>query len=865
MENTEKRPIGEILPSDDYDLILAEKDQQAEDIAQALELTETSMEFTVPTTKYTDAVKKLTTPTKRLNGVRTKIAELQKRYEDRGKDISESKEFQKLKAKETEYIDKLNTVQDIVQKNEVGLKTKSIRYWVNHEKDIILMACTGHILDIEFTKNQTPYPLDYEGFKNLFIHNPFTETDTDNEDTDLDIDSEESESDDDTEDDPEDGEDKEESESDSNSEYDDSDLTEDDEMNFFSGRDCGLKFDTQLKLPSTQKKGRKKKDAGDDDGLINRYLRFQLIKFFVKDHKEKIGRLICATDYDREGQLIFGSVMTYFGIDLEDCHRMKFSTLEEDVLRDAYDNLIEFDTNLYNAGEARRWLDFIIGFNFNPIFSYIYKQYMNLYLKKIKFSPDDMEEFKMKVLGANSYNAGRVKVVILDYIFRHTKSQIDRVSEIENYDPEVKDTIKKSLYMVDGSNNDCYICDTTDHKSFTKFNPALDSIVLIDNVKEEIRDDDELGEIPSFLNMTKVFKLCEDLGASADEINKILEYLYLQKYTSYPRSKSEQWEVRDIDGNIDEDGRLAYAHGVLDMLNDIGYPVQDYYYDGYGNEGTQSHSHPCIHPLSNVDMDKVEILKKINPLAYMVFNKICIYTLQCFEKLARSKFQTIEFKVNQEGFSTTLTWNRRIELVEPNIANFNGNLYGKFSYPINVTVGNSYHTKIITQQKRDISLLTNHNDVTMYTDFDVINFLNENDIGTDATRTVMLSTLIQMKYIVSNKVLLTTFLGNQLKKITDAYMDFIDISYTLELEKDLNRIESGDMDIDEFKEQVQEHIVNTYQKILENPETFVELFNENPECETHGTKMVIAGGKFGKYMICLHSFDGKKCKNRFSL
>ena len=328
---TDKKTINEILPSTDYNLIPAEKDQQAEDIANALDLDETNMEFSIPTTKYTEALRKLVFPTKLLNGVQEKLVELKDRYEKRGKEYTESKEYQNLK-KKSKVTKKISIKpRRSYTNNELVLRSKSIRFWVNNDKAIILMACTGHILDINFVKDQESYPFDYEKFKEIFTHNPFTES-TENIDEDEDSildneDEEESDEDDDSDEEEEDDDSEE-------NEDDDSDL-DDEDINFFSGRNIGLKFSTELKLPATQHKGRKKKNA-DDDALVNRYLRFQLIKFFVKDHKEKIEWLICATDYDREGQLIFGSLMKYFGVDLSDRFRMKFSSLEDSVLKDAY-------------------------------------------------------------------------------------------------------------------------------------------------------------------------------------------------------------------------------------------------------------------------------------------------------------------------------------------------------------------------------------------------------------------------------------------------------------------------------------------------------------------------------------------------
>lgn len=752
-----------------YDLIIAEKETQGEDIASALSVPKVSAKIELPTKESLKLLDKIMAKIKRIEKKEDQIKIFESKYKDKGKEFSHLKSYTNLIITRSKWKQELN---DLIIKNQIAQKEASsitISFWKSDSK--VIFACSGHLINIKL-KN----------------------------------------------------------------------------------RSGDLNFNTKLKPPSPT-----------NPNEMIAFARLQLIGKYL--HSDKVDRIICATDYDREGESIFGTIMEYNGIDLNNCLRMKFSTLEADILRNAYNNLFPFNIDLFNAGKMRRWMDFIIGYNINPNLAKIYRGGIVDYLTSLKIPENAINNIKYN----NTFNMGRVKLVVLDYIYNFTKEQTKKLANIENHEVNKERVEKHTFYFMDneGRRQFLFSDEWLEEKSdnYEKLNLEEDILLTVSKIefKELYKKVPYTGdEVPTFLNMTKVYQICKDLGATAGEIKRILQYLYLQTYISYPRSKSEQWEIPD------DFNKEIYAHSVLNALRDCGYPIKDYYFDGFGNEGNISHSHPCIHPLPSLKKEKINRLKKINPLAFLIFNKIALHTLMCFEMLPKVYQQIIHFKMEQNGFEFKFQKTFLIDLIEENILTFNG--FGietkedDFEPELNLYEGEEVKIVISKTLYTSIEIKKNHQEIEMIDDFDVINFLNENDIGTEATRDDILTSLIRLQYFVSPSILLTTFLGNTLTKIAKSYVNFIDIDYTLLIEEKLNDIEKGDLTIQEFKDGIIQTILDTYDNLMIHREEIEEIFLDVPKCEVHDVPMVIKSGKFGKFLQCPFYYDEEKvCNQKISI
>ena len=71
--------------------------------------------------------------------------------------------------------------------------------------------------------------------------------------------------------------------------------------------------------------------------------------------------VIIATDYDREGELIGAEALDLINWSPAKAKRARFSALTGEEIRTAFDNLVDVDVNLADAGMARQYIDLAWG------------------------------------------------------------------------------------------------------------------------------------------------------------------------------------------------------------------------------------------------------------------------------------------------------------------------------------------------------------------------------------------------------------------------------------------------------------------------------------------------------------------------
>ena len=77
--------------------------------------------------------------------------------------------------------------------------------------------------------------------------------------------------------------------------------------------------------------------------------------------------VILATDYDREGEAIAFHVATLLGQDPASAKRVTFTEITQDVILESFLHPRAIDLSLFDAQEARRVLDRLVGYQISPI------------------------------------------------------------------------------------------------------------------------------------------------------------------------------------------------------------------------------------------------------------------------------------------------------------------------------------------------------------------------------------------------------------------------------------------------------------------------------------------------------------------
>ncbi len=92
----------------------------------------------------------------------------------------------------------------------------------------------------------------------------------------------------------------------------------------------------------------------------------------IKAEMKGVDKVYLATDLDREGEAIAWHLATVLGIDNGDTkgiavHRVVFSEVTKDAIREAFANPRAISRNLVDAQQARVILDYLVGFNLSPL------------------------------------------------------------------------------------------------------------------------------------------------------------------------------------------------------------------------------------------------------------------------------------------------------------------------------------------------------------------------------------------------------------------------------------------------------------------------------------------------------------------
>ncbi|MGM0717002.1 MAG: DNA topoisomerase I [Halobacteriota archaeon] len=225
-------------------------------------------------------------------------------------------------------------------------------------------------------------------------------------------------------------------------------------------------------------------------------------------------KVTIATDYDREGELIGKEAYELIREETDaPIDRVRFSSITENEVREAFANPDELDFDLAAAGEARQVIDLLWGAALTRFLSLSAKQ-----------------------LGEDFISVGRVQSPTLKLI-------VDREREIQAFDPEDYWELFAELLKDDAGFEAQYFYEDQDGneaervwneadatEAFEQLRGARDAIV------ESVRRRSRTDEPPNPFNTTQYISAAGSLGMSAQKAMSVAEELYTAGYITYPRT-----------------------------------------------------------------------------------------------------------------------------------------------------------------------------------------------------------------------------------------------------------------------------------------------------------------------------------------
>lgn len=522
---------------------------------------------------------------------------------------------------------------------------------------------------------------------------------------------------------------------------------------------------------------------------------------YLKDLIEKADHIYLATDPDREGETISWHLYDELKVPDEKYDRIVFNEITKDVVLKALKNPRRIDMNLVHSGEARRFLDRIIGFRLSKV-------------------------MQSKTAGKS---AGRVQSVALKLI-------VDREREILAFIPKEYWTIEADFKDFK-ANLETYKEKDIEIPNEEEADKILDSLTNTFTIKKVEEKEKKRSAKEVFKTSTLQQACSNKLGFAASKTMKIAQKLYegielddgFHGLITYMRTDSVRLS--------DEFTSASFAY----INSKFGKEYVGYVKKGKKTENVQD-AHEGIRP-TNINYEPDKIKKYLAPDEYKLYRIIYYRALASLMADAKFNSTTVLLDNNDYGFKAT-----------GSVLTFDGYLkvYGDYEDQEDTILPDfkNYKSGIILS---DTITKTQHftKPPARFTESSLIKELESLGIGRPSTYATIISTIKDRGYVtLEDKKFVPTEVGFETTdKLQEFFSSIVNVKYTANMEKDLDEIAEGNED---YKKMLKDFYDN-FAPLVDN--AFKNMEKKKPEetgekCPECGSPLVIRKGKYGQFTAC---------------
>ena len=522
---------------------------------------------------------------------------------------------------------------------------------------------------------------------------------------------------------------------------------------------------------------------------------------YLKDLIEKADHIYLATDPDREGETISWHLYDELKVPDEKYDRIVFNEITKDVVLKALKNPRRIDMNLVHSGEARRFLDRIIGFRLSKV-------------------------MQSKTAGKS---AGRVQSVALKLI-------VDREREILAFIPKEYWTIEADFKDFK-TNLETYKEKVIEFPNEKEADKILDSLTNTFTIKKVEEKEKKRSAKEVFKTSTLQQACSNKLGFAASKTMKIAQKLYegielddgFHGLITYMRTDSVRLS--------DEFTSASFAY----INSKYGKDYVGYVKKGKKTENVQD-AHEGIRP-TNINYEPDKIKKYLAPDEYKLYRIIYYRALASLMADAKFNSTTVLLDNNDYGFKAT-----------GSVLTFDGYLkvYGDYEDQEDTILPDfkNYKSGIILS---DTITKTQHftKPPARFTESSLIKELESLGIGRPSTYATIISTIKDRGYVtLEDKKFVPTEVGFETTdKLQEFFSSIVNVKYTANMEKDLDEIAEGNED---YKKMLKDFYDN-FAPLVDN--AFKNMEKKKPEetgekCPECGSPLVIRKGKYGQFTAC---------------
>ena len=557
-----------------------------------------------------------------------------------------------------------------------------------------------------------------------------------------------------------------------------------------------------------------------EHGYAPQYISIKGKEKLIKELKSKAKHadgVLLATDPDREGEAISWHLANILGLDPSAPNRVTFDEITKKGVKEGMAHPRAIDEDLFNAQQARRVLDRLVGYKLSPFL-----------WRKVR----------------RGLSAGRVQSVAVRLID-------DREKEIESFKPDEYWNVDATLGAGHKSFTARLATDANGKKLLPKSEAEARAIEKgleeAEYVVAELKKGKRAKQpTPAFITSTLQQEASRRLGFTATRTMRAAQTLY---------------EGVDIAGHGTM-GLITYMRTDSLRISDEAVAAAKEYIAGAYGEGyicpykrtwkTKSataaqDAHEAIRP-SVPSLTPDEVDKSISgdtaKLYRMIWSRFMASQMaDCQQDTVSVTVSAADYRFKASGYTVT----------------FDG-----------FTV--LYEEATDEKEKKETALppleqgqvlklrdLKSEQKFTQpparYTEATLIKALEENGIGRPSTYAPIITTIIDRGYVERDqKKLKPTLLGRAVDGLMlEQFPHIVDVDFSAEMEKNLDKVESGKTDwhktVDDFYkgfaaslEQAEKNMEGKKVKVPDEPSSEV--------CDLCGRPMVIKVGKYGKFLAC---------------
>lgn len=536
----------------------------------------------------------------------------------------------------------------------------------------------------------------------------------------------------------------------------------------------------------------------------------------LKKLAKKSDYVYLATDPDREGEAISWHLANLLNLDVKDKNRVTFNEITKTGVKSGMEHPRIIDIDLFNAQQARRILDRIVGYKLSPFL-----------WKKVR----------------RGLSAGRVQSVAVRII-------VDRENEIKNF-------VSKEYWSVDGkftapSSRKVFSAKltTVDGKKAEIENKQQADVILeelksneyiVTGVKKSVH---KKAPAAPFTTSTMQQEASRKLGFQARRTMKAAQELYEGIDVEQLGAVGLITYMRTDSLRISDEAREA-AYKYIDMRYG-----KDYIPDKpkiYKTKKNAQDAHEAIRP-SMPELAPEKIKESLTTDQYKLYKLIwerfiasqmenCLLDTVSVDILAgKYGLKSSGYSVKFDGFTVLYEESKDDDTEDKNVLPV---INKDDILKVKSIEGNQHFTQPPAR----------------YTEASLIKALEENGIGRPSTYAPTITTITSRNYVERDaKQLKPTALGEVTTELMrEHFSRIVDVKFTAEMENNLDAVEEGNKSwvstlsdfYGDFNKSLEEAEVAMEGKRVKVPDEMTDII-----CEKCGKPMVIKIGRFGKFLAC---------------